>query len=122
MSRAYIIPYGELSGVIFFPPTVQTFGPRAKKQRRLSKIFFLLFALFILSSPVLYACATEVIQGPLWTVFETRPQVTGVLYDADNPLAIISGKVVRQGETVGGYLVANIRPDGVELVKAPATM
>jgi len=121
MSLAYLVPNGELSGVIFFPPAARSFGPRVRKPRRLSKFFFLLFTLFILCSPVLFAYATVIMQ-PERAVFEVKPQVTGVLYDADNPLAIVSGKVVRQGETVDGYLVARIHPNGVELVKAKTTI
>jgi len=118
MGKAYLIPNGELSGVIFFPPTVRTFRPRVSRWRRLVRICFLLFALVVVWSSVLFAYAPAIMPQTVRAVVEVKPQVTGVLYDADNPLAIVSGKVVRQGEIVDGYLVASIRPDGVELVKA----
>lgn len=46
-----------------------------------------------------------------------RGMVTGIMYNAENPCAIIYGKVVHQGDTVDGYKVVKIYRTEVELQK-----
>ncbi len=46
-----------------------------------------------------------------------RSMVTGIMYNAEKPCAIIYGKVVHEGDTVNGYRVVRIHRTKVELVK-----
>lgn len=46
-----------------------------------------------------------------------RGMVTGIIYNTENPCAIIYGKVVHQGDTVDGYKVIKIYRTEVELQK-----
>jgi hypothetical protein len=42
-----------------------------------------------------------------------REGLTGILWDATNPLAVIGGQPVTVGETVAGWKVVEIKPDRV---------
>ena len=46
-----------------------------------------------------------------------RGMVTGIIYNTENPCAIICGKVVHQGDTIDGYKVIKIYRTEVELQK-----
>jgi len=46
-----------------------------------------------------------------------RGMVTGIIYNAENPCAIIYGKVVHQGDTINGYKIVKIHSAEVELQK-----
>ena len=55
---------------------------------------------------------------PIWELLTTnRSVVTGIMYNPENPCAIIGGEVVHEGETIGGYRVIKIHRDRVELEK-----
>jgi hypothetical protein len=55
---------------------------------------------------------------PIWEFLTTnRGMVTGIMYNPENPCAIIGGEVVYEGETIGGYRVIKIHRDRVELEK-----
>ncbi len=55
---------------------------------------------------------------PTWEFLTTnRGVVTGIMYNPENPCAIIGGEVVHEGETIGGYRVIKIHRDRVELEK-----
>jgi hypothetical protein len=43
--------------------------------------------------------------------------VSGIVYNAENPSAIICGKIVREGDEVNGYKVVKIHKEKVELEK-----
>lgn len=43
--------------------------------------------------------------------------VTGIIYNAENPSAIVCGEVVHEGDIVGDYKVVRIYPEKVELNK-----
>lgn len=40
--------------------------------------------------------------------------VTGIIYDTENPSAVVCGEIVREGDTVKGYKVTKIYRDKVE--------
>ncbi|MFA5553658.1 MAG: hypothetical protein WDA68_03755 [Phycisphaerae bacterium] len=44
-------------------------------------------------------------------------QVTGIMYNEDNPVAFINGQIVKQGDVIRGYTVSCIEKDCVELRK-----
>jgi hypothetical protein len=41
--------------------------------------------------------------------------VTGIIYSEENPLAVIDGKVIHEGQSIGGAKVVKINQDSVEL-------
>jgi hypothetical protein len=43
--------------------------------------------------------------------------VSGILYDKDNPSAIIDGKILKEGNTIHGVKVIKIYEDKVEFEK-----
>lgn len=43
--------------------------------------------------------------------------VTGIMYDAENPVAIVCGEVVHEGDTINGYKVVKIYRHKVVLEK-----
>jgi len=44
----------------------------------------------------------------------SKVMVTGIIYNAENPSAIVSGEIVREGDTIGGCKVIKIYRDKVE--------
>lgn len=46
-----------------------------------------------------------------------RAMVTAISYNAQNPSAVVLGRLVHEGDTVAGYYVVGIGPDKVELTK-----
>lgn len=43
-----------------------------------------------------------------------KVMVTGIIYNVENPSAIVSGKIVHESDTIGGYKVIKIYRDKVE--------
>ncbi|UCF43597.1 MAG: hypothetical protein JSV99_01320 [Planctomycetota bacterium] len=55
---------------------------------------------------------------PVWEFLTAnRGMVTGIMYNQENPCAIVSGEVVHEGDTAGGYRVVEIRREEVEFEK-----
>ncbi len=46
---------------------------------------------------------------------DANPVLEGVIYQEGAPLAIVNGKVVKQGQAMNDYTVESITPDGVIL-------
>lgn len=80
------------------------------------------FWLLLLSNVIVFAFVYQ-----LWTGWKSnwvwdyltvnRSMVTGIMYNAENPCAIIYGKVAHEGDTVNGYRVVRIHRTKVELGK-----
>ncbi|MHC4070057.1 MAG: thioredoxin fold domain-containing protein [Planctomycetota bacterium] len=47
--------------------------------------------------------------------------LTGIIYSQDNPMAIVEGKIVHQGDTIGDVKVLKIHKDRVEFEKSGRT-
>ena len=45
------------------------------------------------------------------------PQLSGILWDSANPLALIDGEPVQVGQVISGWQVIEIRPDQVTIQK-----
>ncbi len=55
---------------------------------------------------------------PVWGFLTAnRGMVTGIMYNQENPCAIVCGEVVHEGDTVEGYRVVEIRSEEVEFEK-----
>lgn len=62
-------------------------------------------------------------KNPIWEFFTiNRKMVTGIIYNAENPCAIVRGKVVHEGDTINGYKVVKIHRDKVEFEKKGKTI
>ena len=55
---------------------------------------------------------------PLWDrLMSNKGTVTGIIYNEENPTAIVCGQVVHEGDIVHGYKVLRILREKVELKK-----
>jgi hypothetical protein len=55
---------------------------------------------------------------PIWEFLTAnRGMVTGIMYNQENPCAIVYGEVVHEGDTIRGYKVVEIRREEVEFEK-----
>ncbi len=43
------------------------------------------------------------------------PTLDGILWDANNPVAVINGEIAGKGDSVGPYVVVEVRPESVLL-------
>ena len=86
------------------------------KEGKSSSKFKMQFLLLLLSNVIVFTLVYY-----LWTGWDyltvNRSMVTGIMYNAEKPCAIIYGKVVHEGDTVNGYRVVRIHRTKVELVK-----
>ena len=54
----------------------------------------------------------------IWDLLTTnKGMISGIMYNAENPCAIVRGEVVHEGDTIDGYKVVKIHRDKVELEK-----
>lgn len=51
-------------------------------------------------------------------VVSNEVSLTGILYTQDNPLAIVDGKIVHEGDTIGGVRILKIHKDDVEFERS----
>lgn len=92
------------------------------KEGKSSSKFKMQFLLLLLSNVIVFTLVYY-----LWTGWKinwvwdyltvNRSMVTGIMYNAEKPCAIICGKVVHEGDTVNGYRVVRIHRTKVELGK-----
>jgi hypothetical protein len=60
---------------------------------------------------------------PIWEFLTAnRGMVTGIMYNQENPCAIVYGEVVHEGDTIRGYKVVEIRREEVEFEKDGETL
>ena len=91
-------------------------GPSSPKRK--VQFCLLLVANIIVLALVYNLWASDGGALPTWEFLTTnRSVVTGIMYNPENPCAIIGGEVVHEGETIGGYRVIKIHRDRVELEK-----
>jgi hypothetical protein len=70
----------------------------------------------VVATPVKTVVTNRVVElpvapGPL----PPEPKLVGIFYSETNPVAIIDGLSVKEGESVGGYVVVKILPEAVML-------
>jgi hypothetical protein len=92
------------------------------KKGKSSSKFKMQFLLLLLSNVIVFALVYQLWAGWnsswVWDYLTVnRSMVTGIMYNAEKPCAIICGKVVHEGDTVNGYRVVRIHRTKVELVK-----
>jgi len=49
------------------------------------------------------------------------PHLTGILWDARSPLAVVDDEPVTVGQTVGGWRIIRIEPDGIVIERDAQT-
>jgi len=92
------------------------------KKGKSSSKFKMQFLLLLLSNVIVFALVYHLWTGGksnwVWDYLTVnRSMVTGIMYNTENPCAIICGKVVHEGDTVNGYRVVRIHRTKVELGK-----
>ncbi|MHC4657806.1 MAG: hypothetical protein ACYS83_01335 [Planctomycetota bacterium] len=95
---------------------VQLKQSMASPKRRV-KVWLLLAASMILCGVVYYLWTTHEESRALGFIGANRLTITGIIYNAENPSAIICGKVVHEGETINGCKVVKINKRKVEFEK-----
>lgn len=85
-------------------------GSRPKRKVK----FLILLAVNVVVWIVVYNIWAGEAQIPLWGLLTTnRGMVTGIMYNPENPCAIVHGEVVHEGDTVEGCRVVKIHRDEV---------
>lgn len=96
--------------------TVQDGKTTSPSKRKLQ--FWLLLISNVIVFALVYNLWTGWRSSRFWDYLTVnRGMVTGIIYNAENPCAIIYGKVAHQGDTVNGYKVVKIHRTKVELEK-----
>ena len=91
-----------------------------KKRTRLSWMtrLLLLMAANAILWVVIYYLLSDENKKEVWRLATSnRLQVTGIIYNAERPSAIICGKVVYEGDVIKGCKVVKINKEAVELEK-----
>ncbi|KPJ65869.1 MAG: hypothetical protein AMJ43_09725 [Coxiella sp. DG_40] len=100
-------------------PKVDGMQPKRKPLPLKKKIKFwlLLVANLIIYSLVLAFWIDEGKNHILELLTANRGMVSGIIYNADEPCAIVYGEVAHEGDMINGYKVVKIYKDKVELEK-----
>ncbi|MHC4159403.1 MAG: hypothetical protein ACYSSO_10040 [Planctomycetota bacterium] len=101
----------------------QPAGPAAQQEECVScphkkvKCLLLLAANLVIWIVVYSVWAGEA-RIPIWEFLTAnRGMVTGIMYNQENPCAIVYGEVVHEGDTIRGYKVVEIHREEVEFEK-----
>lgn len=106
----------------------QPAGPAVRQEERASRPNKKVKCLLLLAANlaiwiVVYNIWAGEAQIPLWGFLTTnRGMVTGIMYNQENPCAIVYGEVVHEGDTIRGYKVVEIRREEVEFEKDGETL
>jgi hypothetical protein len=79
------------------------------------------FLILLLANVVSWCCVYGLWTGRPLPVLKVlaidRARVTGIIYNQENPCAIVRDRVVHEGDTINGYKVVKIHEDRVEFEK-----
>jgi hypothetical protein len=109
----------DLEGQKIVRPKVDVTQPKRKPSplKRRKKLWLLLVANLIIYS-VVFAFWIDGGKNRIWGLLTAnRGMVSGIMYNAEKPCAIVYGEVVDEGDTINGYKVVKIYRDRVELEK-----
>lgn len=81
------------------------------------KFCFFLMASVVLCLVVYYFWTADGKSPTLEFSTTNKVVVTGIMYHAENPSAVVSGRVVREGDMIDGYKVVRIHRDKVQFEK-----
>jgi hypothetical protein len=100
-------------------PKVDVTQPKRKPSplKRRKKLCLLLVANLIIYS-VVFTLWIDGGKNHIWELLTAnRSMVSGIMYNAEKPCAIVYGEVVDEGDMINGYKVVKIYRDKVELEK-----
>lgn len=100
-------------------PEINAVRPKRKPSPlKKRKKFWLLLAANLLVYSVFFSFWIDSARNRIWELLTAnRSMVSGIIYNAEEPCAIIYGEVVHEGDKVNGYRVVRIYKDKVELEK-----
>lgn len=98
---------------------------KPKNKVKIAALFFVLLVTNIFVLTLAYNVWASEQSRSLWEyccplleyLTSNKGLVTGIIYDAENPSAIVCGQVVHEGDVVHGYKVLKIYKEKVELNK-----
>ncbi len=123
-----VLKYMTLSTGLAEDEAARPTGPAVRQEERASRPnkkvkFLLLLAVNVVVWIVVYNIWAGEAQIPLWEFLTAnRGMVTGIMYNQENPCAIVYGEVVHEGDTIRGYKVVEIRREEVEFEKDGETL
>ena len=88
--------------------------PSSKKR---VKLWLLLMIVVILGVVVYYLWPAGLISSTLESLPTNKVVVRGIVYSEENASAIVSNRIVHEGDMINGYKVAKIHRDKVEFEK-----
>jgi len=94
---------------------VQPTKNRLSRPKKRLKLWLFVLANVVVWSVVFYIFVADEKSHTWKYLLTNRGMVKGIIYHAENPSAIVRGKVVHEGETVDGYKVVKIHRDKVIL-------
>jgi hypothetical protein len=106
----------------------QPAGPTVQQEERASHPYKKVKCLLLLAANlaiwiVVYNVWAGEARIPIWEFLTAnRGMVTGIMYNQENPCAIVYGEVVHEGDTIRGYKVVEIRREEVEFEKDGETL
>jgi hypothetical protein len=103
----------------------QTCEPKwaSRSSRKKKKLFIFLMAIVALGAVGYYLWTADLIPSSLdfLPTFTSKVVVTAIVYGEENASAIVSGKVVREGDVIEGCKIVKIHEDKVEFEKKGKT-
>lgn len=95
---------------------VQPKGSMPSSQKSV-KFWFFLMALVVLCLVGYYLWTADWKSSTLELLTTDEVVVTGIMYHAENPSAVVSGRVVYEGDMIDGYKIVRIHRDKVQFEK-----
>lgn len=118
MVLKYMMLDTDYQGQRIVQPKVDAVQPKRKPLPFKKKKFWLLLVANLIIYSVVFAFWIDVTKNRIWELLTAnRTMVSGIMYNADEPCAIVYGEVVHEGDKVDGYKVVKIYKDKVELEK-----
>jgi len=106
---------GELGVVeVIFPINPHIWSKKSSRMMRVLKGWLLFIGVIAVCTFAFTKYAPQK-AAQLWKVITgSKPVVTGITYDCEKPRAIVSGRIVHEGDIIDGCKVRKIHPDKVE--------
>jgi hypothetical protein len=99
-------------------PKKKAVAPKTRTRLSWRTRLFLLLAANAILWVVIYYLLSDENKKEIWRLaMSSRLQVTGIIYNAERPSAIIGGKVVYEGDVIKGCKVVKINKETVDLEK-----
>jgi len=114
---------GELGVVeVIFPINQRVCSKKSSRMVRVLKGWLLFIGVIAVCTFAFTKYAPQK-AAQLWKVITgSKAVVTGIMYDGEKPLAIVSGRIVHEGDIIDGCEVRKIHPDKVEFSRGVTQM